>query len=124
MAEHSAVNRRVVGSSPTWGAKASCRLHEVFCDLFVTIIFFMKLLLFLQRICYTILNISRRRVMRVLIMYRFHFVSVLKEVRPMKSTHSISAIILILALLFVGSTALAENSGGGYTHPAFFAEGR
>ena len=40
----------------------------------------------------------------------------------MKSTRSVSAIILILALLLAGSAAVAENSGG--TEPAFFAEGR
>ena len=40
---------------------------------------------------------------------------ILKEEHSMKSTRSISAIILILALLFVGSAAIAENSGGGHS---------
>ena len=30
MAEHSAVNRRVVGSSPTWGALSSSNADELF----------------------------------------------------------------------------------------------
>ena len=28
LVEHAAVNRRVVGSSPTWGAKAACRQND------------------------------------------------------------------------------------------------
>ena len=30
MAEHSAVNRRVVGSSPTWGAKSTAQMSGIF----------------------------------------------------------------------------------------------
>ena len=35
MAEHSAVNRRVVGSSPTWGAKLCSHLSSERCEPFV-----------------------------------------------------------------------------------------